>query len=334
MKKLLLILTLCVGLSGFVTAQCTISQAIITNASVIGGVANFSLVFTHNRNAGNKWITIHMWKNTVYPSYGYGNPPTSILLGGVVPFGTIVINNNMVSSSGTYDATAFASTYQQDGTFTLLNTASSSIVYDAATDKYTLNNLQVTLPPGTTVIKFDAWSSQSASNQNVHCYCLGESLLVPAVLPATGLEESFKVTPKAGYLNFSWTTRMESNNSHFVIERLSDTTWISAAMIMSKTEDGNSNMPLTYSYSMKLPSSTTQLSMGWIFAVLLISMLIRKYLPFRLTCIGVGLWVMGSTVGCGKHTIMDEQADTQWYRLRQVDMDHNSTTTKARMIKL
>src|SRR5688572_8520579 len=102
MKKLLLILTLCVGLSGFVTAQCTISQATITNASISAGVATFSLAFTHDRNPGNKWVTIHMWNTSVYPSYGYGAPPTGSLLGGVIPFGTIVLNNTTVSSSGTY----------------------------------------------------------------------------------------------------------------------------------------------------------------------------------------------------------------------------------------
>jgi hypothetical protein len=333
MKKLLLILTLCVGFSGFVTAQCTISQATITNASVASGVANFSLVFKHVRNAGNKWITIHMWNSPAYPGYSYNDPPTTIKLGGVKPFGTIVINNNTVSGSGTYGATAFASTYQQDGTFVMLNTASSTIVYDASTDTYTLTNLQVTLPPNTVVIKFDAWSSQSATNQNVHCYYTNNDILVPAVLPATGLNESFKVYKKDGYIHFTWTTNMESHNSHFVIEKLEGQQYKEMAVVFSKTEDGNSDTPINYNYKMKLPDPALS-SMGWIFVVFACSMLFRKYIPFRLVCIVAGLWVFGVLACSKKDSLIEKQLYEQWYHLKQVDIDKNSSTTNARMIRL
>lgn len=333
MKKLLLILTLCVGFSGFVAAQCTISQATITNASVVSGVANFSLVFKHVRNAGNKWITIHMWNSPAYPGYSYNDPPTTTKLGGVKPFGTIVINNNTVSGSGTYGATAFASPYQQDGTFVMLNTASSTIVYDASTDTYTLTNLQVTLPPNTVVIKFDAWSSQSATNQNVHCYYTNSDILVPAVLPATGLNESFKVYKIDGYLTFNWTTKMESHNSHFVIEELIGQQWKQVALVGSKTEDGNSSMPLSYSYKMKLPAPQMAY-MGWIFGVLLCSILLRKYIPFRLMCLIAVVWIFG-TIACNrKDSLLEKQLYEHCYRLRQVDLDKNSFTTGARMVKL
>jgi hypothetical protein len=334
MKKLLLILTLCVGLSGYVTAQCTISQATITNASLISGVANFSLVFKHIRNSGNKWITIHMWKSTVYPAYGYGNPPTGALLSGVVPFGTIVINNSTVSGSGTYGATAFASPYQNDGTFILLNTSNSTIVYDASTDMYTLNNLQVTLPAGTLVIKFDTWSSQANTNQVVHCFTNGGSILVPTVLPVKGLEASFKVKKENGYIHFSWSTESELNNSHFEILKASGSDWVTAGILGSKYEDGNSSTLTNYSFKIPVKDHTSSMSL-MIAIPLVLGMFLRKYVPMRVTCMLVMLWAIGYSTGCKKsNSLQEDELSSEWFRLKQVDRNNNSTSTTARMVKI
>jgi hypothetical protein len=331
MKKLTLILSLWLtAVTGW--AQCTITQPIITNASYSGGAFHFSLNFKHQRNNGNKWVTIHMWKNTLYPGYSYDNPPTTTRLGGVVPFGTVVINNTNVSASGTYNSSqAFVTAYQNDGTFLMVNTSASTLVYNASTDSYTLNNLQTVLPTGTSVIKFDSWSSQSSGNQNVHCFNIGGTILVPSTLGVTGLE-SFQGRKDGSSIIFTWTTKTETNNSHFTLRKLVEGQWSDMAVIISKYEDGNTTLSTNYRFELK--GRQKQQSGGTTVALLGLSIIaavcMRGFVPARLTIL---LCVMGVTlnnVACKRESPGEALLQDGQYQLAQVDRD--GATTYSRIV--
>lgn len=171
--------------SGF--SQCALSDVAITDVTVSGGIAYFNLSFKHIRNNGNKWVTIHFWDQAGYPNYDYDTEgvPTSLKLDGEDPIGTIVINNNNVSATGTYTATqAFVSSYQNDGTFAICTGPSTVLAYNSVTDIYTITGLSLILPSGTTVLEADIWSSQSNSNQQVHCFTKGIFPVVSGQLPS------------------------------------------------------------------------------------------------------------------------------------------------------
>lgn len=325
MKRVLTILTLCLLLTGSSWAQCTITQPLITNASLVGGVANFSLSFKHNRNWGNKWITIHLWKSTDYPSYDYDRVPTTTRLGGSSkkPFGSIVINNANVSTSGSYSAAqAFVVSYQNDGTFFMLNTTGSTLVYNSVTDAYVLNGLQCTLPPGTTTIKFDSWSSQSSGNNNVHCYSLCGSILVPTVLPVTGLE-TFKAEKGSARVKFSWTTQSESNNSHFVIQELIGSEWKDMATVFSKFEDGNSSLSTRYEFSLDTSHKQYGYIGLWITLSFIGAVMFRRYVPARLSML-VCIVVVFACHSCKSSSSLDSLLQDRYYRLKQVDRDQQT----------
>ena len=320
------------------SAQCTITQPSILNPSVLpGGIAKFDLSFKHDRNWGNKWVTVHLWKNTDYPSYDYDRVPTTPRLGGAVkrPFGTVVINNSVVDHSGTYtNIQAFAGAYQNDGTFVMLNTSSSTLVYNASTDSYVLKNLQVVLPAGTTVIKYDSWSSQSLYNNNVHCFnCNVGSILVPTVLPVV-YKNPFKAQVSGEHVIFSWTTSSEVNNSRFVIEELVDSTWKDAMVIFCKSENGFSDTSITYEF--KLPkkqdkrAGEAMVGLG----VLIGALACRRFVPARLTIL---LFIVGAgAFGACEDQKGDGQESLQThhvYRLRQVDKDGNFKHTDAVIVK-
>lgn len=336
MKRVLTILTLCLMLTGSSWAQCTITQPLITNASLVGGVANFSLSFKHNRNPGNKWITVHLWKSTDYPGYDYDRVPTTTRLGGVTkkPFGSIVINNANVSVSGSYSAAqAFVVSYQNDGAFFMLNTSGSTLVYNSITDAYVIHGLQVILPTGTTTIKFDSWSSQSSDNNNVHCYSLCGSILVPTVLPVTGLN-TFKAEKGSARVRFSWTTQSESNNSHFVIQELIESEWKDKVTVFSKSEDGNSSVSTLYEYSLDLSNKQYSYIGLWTMLAFVGAVMCRKFVPARLTIL-VCVVVVIACHSCKSSSSLDSLLQDRYYRLKQVDRDQQTINySPARFVRI
>lgn len=323
-----------------VFGQCTITQPNILNPSVLpGGIAKFDLTFKHERNGGNKWVTIHLWKSQDYPTYDYDRVPTTTRLGGVAkrPFGTIVINNEVVDHSGTYtNAQAFVGAYQNDGDFVIINTSTSTLTYNATNGTYTLSNLQVILPAGITAIKYDSWSSQSSYNSNVHCFnCNAGIILVPSVL-AVKYSQPFKAQKSSGNIVFSWTTSSEDDNSHFVIEHLEDGNWKQVVLIGSGTEDGHSDVAIPYSYVMKIPAGkgdnrTAALLIG--LGVLAGAVAMRSIIPARLSIL------ICVVCGCALGGCEDSKSDSDtlqrdhFYRLGQVSKNGNILYSDTEMVK-
>lgn len=325
MKKFL-ILALSIAIIGSAWGQCTITQPTILNSSVAGGVTTFDLQFKHVRNSGNKWVTLHFWATTAYPSYNYDRVPTTTRLGGTSkkPFGTVVIDNSTVDHSGTYTSTVFASPYQNDGAFVLLNTATSSLVYSSATGLYTLKNLKMTLPAGISGIEYDSWSSQSNDNGVVHCYNTCNMLPIPTVTAVTGLE-TFQGTAVSGKAHLTWLTHMESNNSHFLVEEYKDGGWYDVAMIVSKYEDGNCSHDTQYECTVDGSTKGVGLA-ATLPALIVISLLFRGVVPARLTLLA-GLAISMGTIACNsqKDVLSDSLQTAHIYKLVQVDKDGKRT---------
>lgn len=323
MKHLLIPALVLLLSTGQVSAQCTISNATVYNLAVTGNSASFNLKFNHVRNAGNKWITIHLWNATGYPSYGYGSAPTTATLGGQVPFGTIVIDNAAVSATGTYTAAqAYGAAYQNDAGFVMATGIGSSLEYDAAQNLYKLIVLNVTVPGGLVNMKADAWSSQASNNKVVHCF-YKEVPIVVVPLPATGLESSFKAQAEDDVVNFSWTSLTEQNVAYYVVEKNIPGTsdWIDAGMIDSKNPKGNSSTPT--SYTLQIDTKPIQYGYLWLGLFLVMGLLISgKFRPLGIAC--VTLYAGMCITSCKKSTIADKLIDQKQkvsYRLKTVDID-------------
>lgn len=339
MKKFTILTLLSCLVLGSVFGQCTITQPSILNPSTLpGGIAKFDLQFKHDRNWGNKWVTIHLWKSTDYPNYDYDRVPTTTRLGGISkrPFGTIVINNEIVDHSGTYTgAQAFIGAYQNDGNFVMLNTTGSTLVYNASTDSYILKDLQVVLPAGTTVIRYDSWSSQSSFNGIVHCFnCNGGTILVPSVLPVVYYKE-FKVNKSNGFLQFSWATSSENNNSHFVIEHLVGSEWQQQSTIFCRSENGYSDTVSEYSYQLKLNDAkkdnrSATLLIG--LSVIACALAMRSFVPARLTIL-VCVVLSCAFGSCEDQKTEDSLQQDHWYRLGQVDRNGKITYSASEMVR-
>lgn len=321
MKKLVAILSLCLLFTGVGWTQCTITQPSITNVASIGaGQITFDISFKHDRNSADKWLTIHMWKNTQYPDYNYNRVPTVTRLNNHVPFGTLVINNSTVSHNGSYTAAqAFASTYQNDN-FPVMNTSGTTLTYNSSTRMYTIRGLKTTVPSGTVLITYDVWSSQSSNNQNVHCYNTGACLGLDLVLSVTGLE-TFKATRAGEDVLFSWSTYTETGNSHFLISELIDSQWVQRGMIVSRTENGNSALVTQYEY--RLPVQRVRYaSMGLICIVLLVSLLMRKLIPVRVTLLLCGIGMTFSYLSaCSSAQKEIISKPSHWFKIEQIDLD-------------
>lgn len=308
-----------------VLGQCTISNVTMFNLSQTGSTASFSLRFEHLRNSGNKWITIHLWQAIDYPAYEYtsGTVPTTARLGAQVPFGTIVINNSVVSSSGTYTAAqAFVSSYQSDGSFQMATGSGSTLVYNATTNVYTLNLLNVTLPGSITTIKADCWSSQAASNQVAHCF----QVCIPIVItPLAATVESFRGKADDGAVTFNWVTQTESKVSHFVVDKQDGDQWTQVGMVGSRYEDGNSSMTTSYSLKVNTRPITYAMFSIW-FLVFIILVMSSRIRVGSLVVFGV---VYGGLVFAScKKTALDErvtQKQMVWYRLSEVDLNGKKT---------
>jgi hypothetical protein len=334
--KQFLILTLFIAIIGSAWGQCTITQPTLLNPHLSNGVVTFDLQFKHNRNNGNKWVTIHFWTASAYPSYDYDRAPTTNRLGGISkrPFGSIVINNTTVSSSGTYTADqAFADGYQNDEYFQMMDVATTTLVYNSATDVYILKGLHMKLPTGTTVIRFDSWSSQSNDNNNVHCYSLCGSIPVPGTLGVDGLT-TFKAEIEDGEVKFTWTTHWETNNSHFLIQEYKDSMWVDRGMILSKYEDGNCSHDTQYQYTIETRPAAHSAGYGIGVLVLVLALVCRRFIPARLTLLVAGAIAMGS-IACNssKHEIIDTLQSAHTYRLLQVDLDGKISDSPQRIVK-
>lgn len=139
------------------------------------------LSFIIEKNNGNKFTYIHIWKAANYPNIDYKKGPGLSDLGSNI-LGTIAINTDVTPS-------VLLNTYPATGV-TPLNPVNFTLVeMSLGNNKYliTLNNVKLSIPglcSGIIDLKADVWSSQSNSGNQppVHCVSPGVGLSINKVI--------------------------------------------------------------------------------------------------------------------------------------------------------
>lgn len=179
-------------------AQCSASDIFIQNIVSSGAPApgtcsaTFDLSFTMTNNNGNKYIFLHIWRQTLYPDFftcvngapsGHGaiQPPLGPDL--IDAFINIGINNNG-------PVPVILTTYNPDPSVTM-NTVSSitSTVLSDGSVSFTLHGVAATFPTACNtafVMVADFWSSQSASASVAHCVSCNRAFAIN-FMSVTGL---------------------------------------------------------------------------------------------------------------------------------------------------
>ncbi len=158
-------------------AQCTIASPGVklnfSNPNTITGGCdiNFDLYFDMEANGGGKYVYVHIWPKSVYPTLIYNNPPNPTQL------------TNAVATLGFYHfggSLYMLDTYSPHPTIPNYKFSGLSIVKGTGTvagaERFTIRNITVTgIASCSTPQEFtaDLWQSQSASAQNVHCFSRG-----------------------------------------------------------------------------------------------------------------------------------------------------------------
>lgn len=177
MKKFLpsLVLFAALGLVQEVSGQaCSVSNVSVhlnsTSTSGSNCVVNISLTFSLDHNPGNKYIWMHLWKETDYPGLGYSKPPT---LGQLVSsLANIGINNSGAAPLMLASYAPAATVPVQSA----VNGLTVTITPNGATDIFTITGIKLTVSGACNTkvsVKGDVWSTQSSSQNNVQCFSNG-----------------------------------------------------------------------------------------------------------------------------------------------------------------
>jgi len=170
--------------AGKSNAQCTVSDIVFQNITVIGSTpltctVKFDAVFNIENNNGNKFIFIHAWLQNDYPNYFHCvNGQTTINGSIAAPHGTDLIKsfiNIGLDNNGLIPTVL--SVYPPDASVQLatIESVRKELLPDGSANIF-LTGVVVTAPVvcGTpVVIQADLWSSQSASAQRAHCVNCG-----------------------------------------------------------------------------------------------------------------------------------------------------------------
>jgi hypothetical protein len=211
LRALLFTAIISLSLSTVSFSQCTISNIVIQNTSVVSSGTNsctvrFDASFNIENNNGNKFIFIHAWLMQDYPNYfdcvnghsshnGTIHAPKSADLGN--EFMNIGINNNV-------DPPTIITTYPPDPSVPMTTVGGlTRIVNPDGSATFILTGITVTIPApcGTPeVIVADLWSSQSAQAQNAHCVNCG-ILYSAGYVSLTGLANCATLTYNATVTN-------------------------------------------------------------------------------------------------------------------------------------
>lgn len=159
-------------------AQCALIEPAIELNSVSPSGANcnvnINLSFEIDKNNGNKFTYVHLWKPADYPDIDYKKAPQAADLGSVLA--TLAIDTD--------GEVSLLSTYSADGTVIPLFTGLSILEEDLGGDvsRITIDNIQFAVPGACEdlpILKGDVWSSQAASaNPAVHCFAEGFNLQI------------------------------------------------------------------------------------------------------------------------------------------------------------
>jgi hypothetical protein len=172
------------GLTSKLYSQCTVSNIVIQNVSVVSSTSGsctvrFDASFNIENNGGNKYIFIHSWIESQYPNYfncQNGNPAPGSTH--PVPHQADLANaflNIGLDNNG--DIPVVLTTYPPDPSVSLNTIVSveKEVLADGSAN-IILHGVTTTVPVacGTPVIIMtDLWSSQAAQGQVAHCVNCG-----------------------------------------------------------------------------------------------------------------------------------------------------------------
>jgi hypothetical protein len=182
------------------------------------------------------------------------------------------------------------------------------------------------LVQGNYVFTLTATDKQNAASVSVNVH------VIPGTLPIQ--LAYFDITPDNAGLLLTWQTSMESNNAYFVVQKSTDdSTFTDIATIMSKAENGNSNVPLNYSYQIlgqvvEANMYSMLLAITLLSAIALVSKLNKFYKSLVLGVVCLFLFSCSKSVSVPKNTI---PAKTE-YRLKQVALDGTATYSTVKLI--
>ena len=200
-----------IGLSSKLYSQCTVSNIVIQNVSVVSSTSGsctvrFDASFNIENNGGNKYIFIHSWTQAQYPDYFQcqnGNPSPGF--SHPVPHQADLANAFLNIGIDNSPATPVILTeYTPDPSVTLNSVA--SIEKESLPDgsaNIILHGVTTTLPfaCGTPVVIItDLWSSQAAQAQVAHCVNCG-IMYAAGYLTVAGLANCANLTFNATLTN-------------------------------------------------------------------------------------------------------------------------------------
>lgn len=165
-------------------AQCTVSDIIVQNITVVSATANtctvkFDVTFNIEDNNGNKFIFVHAWLEPDYPNYfkcenGRTTQNGSIAAPKQSDLAKAFLNIGLDNLGTT---PVVLTSYPADAAVPLatMDSASKEVLPDG-TATITLYGVVATSPVSCTtpsIVVVDIWSSQGASAQRAHCVNCG-----------------------------------------------------------------------------------------------------------------------------------------------------------------
>lgn len=173
-----------VFLSNSTQAQCTVSDIIVQNISIIGASGTscsvkFDVTFNIQANSGNKFIYIHAWIESQYPNYFNCVNGQSSSNGSIAAPRNGNLTNSFINIGLNNDGPLVIplATYPPDATVPMnsMDSATKVVMPDGSANITLYGVVAVSPVPCTTpvVLVADLWSSQSANSQRAHCVNCG-----------------------------------------------------------------------------------------------------------------------------------------------------------------
>ena len=167
-----------------VSAQCTVTNIVIQNVTIIGSTPTsctirFDETFNIAENNGNKVIFMHAWLESNYPDYFHCVNGQSTLNGSIqAPVAADLGNTYFnIGINNTGAIPTVMTSYPPDPSVLLAPMDSvRKIILADGTANYTLYGVVSTTPlpcPAPYVVVADLWSSQASNGQRAHCVSCG-----------------------------------------------------------------------------------------------------------------------------------------------------------------
>jgi hypothetical protein len=182
------------------------------------------------------------------------------------------------------------------------------------------------LVQGNYVFALTATDKQHSASASVNVHVL------PGVLPIQ--LAYFNITPNNSGLLLTWQTSMESNNAYFVVQKSTDdSTFTDIATIISKAENGNSAIPLNYSYQVLEQAIEANmhgmlLAMTLLTVIALVSKLNKYYKSLILGVVCLFLFSCSKSVSVPTKNV---PVKTE-FRLKQVALDGTVTYSAVKLV--